>query len=92
MGEIVHIDLPKVGDAFKQMDVFGAVESVKMASDIYSPVSGSIAKVLKFYFDWSNKYALIYMYIYDTIEIRWKLVYIRKLNKYIEQSSHYNVI
>lgn len=45
LGAIVFVDLPSVGDTFLQGDVFGAVESVKAASDIYLPVSGTIVEI-----------------------------------------------
>ena len=45
LGDIVFVDLPKPGTKFKTGEVFGAVESVKAASDIYLPVSGTIALV-----------------------------------------------
>jgi glycine cleavage system H protein len=45
LGDIVFVDLPKPGDSFKAGAVFGAVESVKAASDLYLPVSGTISEV-----------------------------------------------
>lgn len=45
LGDIVYVELPEVGASFKQDDVFGSVESVKAASDIYLPVSGTVTKV-----------------------------------------------
>lgn len=45
LGDIVFVDLPSVGDEFDAQDSFGAVESVKAASDIYMPVSGVILEV-----------------------------------------------
>jgi len=42
LGTIVFVDLPAVGKTFKENDVFGVVESVKAASDLYIPVSGEI--------------------------------------------------
>ena len=45
LGDIVYVDMPKVGAAFAQMAVFGSVESVKAVSDIYSPVSGEVTAV-----------------------------------------------
>ncbi len=45
LGAIVFIDLPEVGDTFDKGEVFGAVESVKAASDIYLPVTGEIVEV-----------------------------------------------
>lgn len=44
LNDIVFVSLPKEGDALKQKDVFGQVESVKTVSDMYMPVSGSIVK------------------------------------------------
>ena len=45
LGDIVFFDLPKVGDTFKQGDVFAAVESVKSASDLYIPLSGKVIAI-----------------------------------------------
>ncbi|AIT08948.1 glycine cleavage system protein H [Candidatus Francisella endociliophora] len=44
-GEIVYVDLPKVGQEYKKDDEACVIESVKTASDIYSPLSGKITKV-----------------------------------------------
>ena len=45
LGEVVFIELPKVGQTVKKGASIGAVESVKAASDLYSPVSGKIIEV-----------------------------------------------
>lgn len=45
LGDIVYVDLPEVGDEFAAGDVFGAVESVKAASDLICPVSGEVIEV-----------------------------------------------
>ena len=45
LGDIVFVDLPKPGARFKAGAVFGAVESVKAASDLYLPMSGTISVV-----------------------------------------------
>lgn len=45
LGDIVFVDLPEVGDDFEKGDSFGSVESVKAASDVYAPVSGTIVEV-----------------------------------------------
>jgi glycine cleavage system H protein len=42
LGDIVYVDVPKVGDAVTAHAVFGSVESVKAVSDLYSPVSGTV--------------------------------------------------
>ncbi|RLN59267.1 hypothetical protein BBJ29_006149 [Phytophthora kernoviae] len=41
LGDVVYVDLPSVGDKFQKGDPFGAVESVKAASDVYTPASGT---------------------------------------------------
>ena len=45
LGDIVYVDLPKVGDKFARMDVFGTVEAVKAVSDLYCPISGEVTEV-----------------------------------------------
>lgn len=45
LGDIVFVELPKVGASVTFMKAFGVVESVKAASDIFSPVSGKITAV-----------------------------------------------
>lgn len=45
LGDIVFVDLPRVGAKFKQGDEAAVVESVKAASEIYSPVSGTVTSV-----------------------------------------------
>jgi glycine cleavage system H protein len=45
LGDIVYVDLPKVGSTVSQHQTFGSVESVKAVSDIYSPVSGEVVAI-----------------------------------------------
>jgi glycine cleavage system H protein len=45
LGDIVFVDLPKVGDAVEAGKSFGSVESVKAVSDLFAPVSGSVTAV-----------------------------------------------
>ncbi|MDD3711999.1 MAG: glycine cleavage system protein GcvH [Candidatus Izemoplasmatales bacterium] len=45
LGDVVFVDLPEVGDTISQEEEFGAVESVKAASDLIAPVSGEILEV-----------------------------------------------
>jgi len=42
LGDIVYVDVPKVGDPVTANQTFGSVESVKAVSDLYSPVTGTI--------------------------------------------------
>jgi glycine cleavage system H protein len=45
LGDIVYVDVPKVGDTLTANQTFGSVESVKAVSDLYSPVSGEVVEV-----------------------------------------------
>lgn len=45
LGDIVFIELPKVGASFGKHDVFGTVEAVKAVSELYSPVAGEVVAV-----------------------------------------------
>ena len=45
LGDIVYVDLPKVGAQIEQGKSLGSVESVKAVSDIYSPVSGEVVEI-----------------------------------------------
>lgn len=45
LGNIVYVDMPEVDDDVEAGDEFGAVESVKAASDLISPVSGTVIEV-----------------------------------------------
>src|SRR5881275_2738884 len=45
LGDIVFIELPKVGATFGKHDVFGTVEAVKAVSELYSPLSGEVVDV-----------------------------------------------
>jgi glycine cleavage system H protein len=45
LGDIVYVDLPKVGARLEQGKALGSVESVKAVSDIFAPVSGEVAEI-----------------------------------------------
>lgn len=45
LGEVVYVELPEEGSKVTQNDSFGVIESVKAASDLYSPVSGTVIEV-----------------------------------------------
>jgi glycine cleavage system H protein len=45
LGDVVFVELPKVGATFAKHDVFGTVEAVKAVSELYSPVSGTVTAV-----------------------------------------------
>ncbi|MDE7120155.1 MAG: glycine cleavage system protein GcvH [Muribaculaceae bacterium] len=45
LGNVVYVDLPEEGDEFEQGEDFGAIESVKAASDLYAPVDIEVLEV-----------------------------------------------
>lgn len=45
LGDVVYVDLPSVGASYDAGDSFGSVESVKAASDVYTPVGGEVVEV-----------------------------------------------
>ena len=58
LGDIVYIDLPAGGKHYKKGTAFGVMESVKAASDVYMPMSGTIVasnRELESHPDWVNK-------------------------------------
>lgn len=47
LGDIVHVELPKVGETFEAGASFGTIESTKTVSDLYMPVAGKVLAVNK---------------------------------------------
>jgi glycine cleavage system H protein len=45
LGDVVYVELPKVGRTLKEGETFGVVESIKAVSDLYSPISGKVVEV-----------------------------------------------
>src|SRR5919112_3479022 len=45
LGDVVYVELPKVGDTFAAHEVFGSVESVKAVSELFCPVGGVVVEV-----------------------------------------------
>jgi len=45
LGDVVYVELPRVGATFNKHDVFGTVEAVKAVSELYSPIGGEVVAV-----------------------------------------------
>jgi glycine cleavage system H protein len=45
LSDVVYVELPEEGDAFERGDVLAVVESVKTASDVYTPVTGEVLEI-----------------------------------------------
>ena len=45
LGDVVYVELPKVGSTYKKHDVFGTIEAVKAVSELFSPLSGEVVEI-----------------------------------------------
>jgi len=45
LGDVVYVDMPRVGDKFNAHEAFGSVESVKAVSEIFTPLAGEVTEV-----------------------------------------------
>jgi len=45
LGDVVYVELPKVGSTFAKHDVFGTIEAVKAVSELFAPVAGEVTAV-----------------------------------------------
>jgi glycine cleavage system H protein len=45
LGDVVYVEMPKVGDKFEITEPFGSVESVKAVSEVYMPLTGAVVEV-----------------------------------------------
>ena len=45
LGDVVYVELPKVGANFARHDVFGTIEAVKAVSELFSPVAGEVLEI-----------------------------------------------
>jgi len=45
LGDVVYLELPKVGTSFAKHDVFGTIEAVKAVSELFAPIGGEITEV-----------------------------------------------
>jgi glycine cleavage system H protein len=45
LGDVVYVDLPKVGASFARMEVCGTIEAVKAVSELFTPLSGTVLEI-----------------------------------------------
>jgi glycine cleavage system H protein len=45
LGDVVYVELPKIGDTLESHEAFGSVESVKAVSEIFTPIAGEVVEV-----------------------------------------------
>ena len=90
LGDVTFIDLPKVGKQLEANDVFGTVESVKAASDLYSPVGGEVIAVNSSLNDTPD---LVNREPYEKAwMIKMKLKSLAELDKLLDSSSYQSIL
>lgn len=85
MGNIVYVDMPEVGDEVEAGEDFGAVESVKAASDLISPVSGEVTEINE---DLSDEPELINKDAFGTWIIKVKLSDLSELESLMDAKAY----
>lgn len=85
LGNVVYVDLPEVDDEIAVGDEFGAVESVKAASDLLSPVSGVVVEVNQ---TLSDKPELINQDAFGNWMIKVKLSDTSEINKLMDSKAY----
>ena len=75
LGDVVFVDLPSIGNKYVAGDSFGSVESVKAASDVYSPVAGEVVEV--------NVVSVLFYEIFMLVYKSWRIRYLipRRMNE-----------
>jgi glycine cleavage system H protein len=89
LGDVVFVDLPDVGDELVQGEEFGAVESVKAASDLLAPVSGEIIEVNE---DLVGEPELVNDSPYDAWFLKVKMSDPKELENLLNQEKYQEVI
>jgi len=95
LGDIVFVELPEVGAKFAKGDVFGTIESVKAASELYMPIDGTVSEINDklttepelINDDCFGKGWLIKISNYDKNELDLMMPY-KEYKEYIEEEEH----
>ncbi len=85
LGDVVFVDLPNEGDQFDKEEAFGAVESVKAASDLFMPVSGTIVEVNEAL---NDEPELLNQDAYKNYVIKIKITNKEELNELLDEASY----
>ncbi|KAJ3439157.1 glycine cleavage system h protein [Anaeramoeba flamelloides] len=95
LGDIVFVELPNIGESFPKEESYGAIESVKAASDIFMPVEGEIVSVNEELVDTAGlinedaegKGWVVEIQIANTEEVK-ELMNEQQYKKFCEQEEH----
>lgn len=85
LGEVVFVDLPNIGDVFQKDEEFGAVESVKAASDLMLPVAGEIIEINEKLNDEPN---LLNSNCYDNYIVKIKIIDINEIKDLMNDGEY----
>lgn len=89
LGSIVFVDLPEVGSSLSKGSEFGAVESVKAASDLISPISGEILEINE---DLIGEPELVNQDAYDAWMLKVKLSNKEELHSLLDAKQYQELI
>ncbi|KAG9509994.1 Glycine cleavage system H protein, mitochondrial, partial [Fragariocoptes setiger] len=90
LGDVVYVQVPEVGTDVKQFDEVGAIESVKAASELLTPASGSVVEVNS---NLESKPALVNTSCYDEGWLfKLKLTDVSELDKLMDEDSYKNYL
>lgn len=87
LGNVVYVDMPEVDDEIEAGEDFGAVESVKAASDLISPVSGTVVEINEYLEDTPE---LVNKDAYENWIIKVELTNKEELNELMDAEAYKN--
>lgn len=87
LGNVVYVDMPEVDDEIEAGEDFGAVESVKAASDLISPVSGTVVEINE---NLENTPELVNKDAYENWIIKVELTNKEELNELMDAEAYKN--
>jgi glycine cleavage system H protein len=89
LGDVVYVEVPEVGRAVKQGEVFGTIESVKAVSELFAPLSGNVTLVNP---DLANKPEQINSAPHDTWIIRLRVGDPGEMNSLLDAEQYVELV
>jgi glycine cleavage system H protein len=89
LGDVVYVEVPEVGRAVKQGEVFGTIESVKAVSELFAPLSGDVTLVNP---DLANKPEQINSAPHDTWIIRLRVGDPGEMNSLLDAEQYVELV
>lgn len=85
LGDIVFVELPEEGDEFEMKEAFGAIESVKAASDSYMPVGGTVVEINE---DLEDEPELLNTDCYENWMVKIRITDLTELNELMNANEY----